>query len=99
MIVLNFSKCCALVCIVFCNITFCQAWDSGLKEKYDGYGEDWIFMPDGNEQPQVAILKHARSDERGIFDELQVSYILYTRYLRIFGIHFCQPTLCNPSEI
>lgn len=79
MIVRNKSVQSAALLFTFCNITICQAWNSGLKEKYDGYGEDWIFMPDGNDQPQVAVLKHAETDARGIFDESQVSYILYTR--------------------
>ena len=55
-----------------------MTWESGLREKYDGYGEDWIFMPDGNCKPQVAILKEY-VDNRGIFTE-SICYILYTRY-------------------
>ncbi|XP_076629273.1 pancreatic triacylglycerol lipase [Colletes latitarsis] len=69
----------AVLLFTFYNFTICQAWNSGLREKYDGYGEDWIFMPDGNDQPQVAVLKHAETETRGIFDESQVTYILYTR--------------------
>ncbi|XP_017879113.1 pancreatic triacylglycerol lipase-like [Ceratina calcarata] len=67
------------VLIVSFDLSICYAWNSGLREKYDGYGEDWIFIPDGNDQPQVAVLKPAEIDERGILDESQVSYILYTR--------------------
>lgn len=37
-------------------------------------------MPDGNDQPQVAVLKRTE-DERDIFDESEISFILYTRYL------------------
>ncbi|KZC09780.1 Pancreatic triacylglycerol lipase [Dufourea novaeangliae] len=36
-------------------------------------------MPDGNGKPQVAVLQHAESEKRVIFDEAQVSYLLYTR--------------------
>lgn len=36
-------------------------------------------MPDGNDQPQVAVLKRTE-DERDIFDESEISFILYTRY-------------------
>ncbi|CAK9795090.1 Pancreatic triacylglycerol lipase (Fragment) [Anthophora quadrimaculata] len=75
---INLSVYFAIVFVILCNFAFSRAWDSGLKQKYDGYGEDWIFMPDGNDQPQVAVLKEA-NDERGIFDQSQVSFILYTR--------------------
>ncbi|KOC63514.1 Pancreatic triacylglycerol lipase [Habropoda laboriosa] len=75
---INLSVYFAIVIVILCNFAYCQTWESGLKEKYDGYGEDWIFMPDGNDQPQVAVLKEA-NDERGIFDESQVSFLLYTR--------------------
>jgi hypothetical protein len=54
-------------------------WDSGLKEKYDGYGEDWIFMPDGKGQPQVAVIKAPDPEGRGVLDET-IGFILYTRY-------------------
>ena len=57
--------------------------ESVLRGKYDGYGEDWIFMPDGNEQPQVAILKDFQNESRAILDEA-ISYILYTRYKAVF---------------
>lgn len=53
-----------------------------LQGKYDGYGVDWIFMPDGNDKPQVAILKELQNETRGILDiNSAVSYILYTRYV------------------
>ncbi|XP_016838416.1 pancreatic lipase-related protein 2-like [Nasonia vitripennis] len=56
-----------------------MAWESGLKEKYDGYGEDWIFMPDGKGQPQVAVIKGQDPDHsRGVLDE-PIGFILYTR--------------------
>lgn len=77
MSVINSLEICTVLFIVLCN--YCQAWNSGLQQRYDGYGEDWIFMPDGNDQPQVAVLKEAEEDIRGIFDESQISYILYTR--------------------
>lgn len=60
-------------------VTPSMAWDSGLKQKYDGYGEDWIFMPDGKGQPQVAVLKVVHPDGRGVLDE-SIGFILYTRY-------------------
>ncbi|XP_068972803.1 pancreatic triacylglycerol lipase-like [Bombus flavifrons] len=68
-----------VVPVILFNFTVCQAWNSGLQQRYDGYGVDWIFMPDGNDQPQVAVLRHTENDERGIFDDSQVSYVLYTR--------------------
>ncbi|XP_034950778.1 pancreatic triacylglycerol lipase isoform X3 [Chelonus insularis] len=54
--------------------------ESPLREKYDSYGEDWIFMPDGNDNPQVAILKGSGPElvNRGFLSE-EVSFILYTR--------------------
>ncbi|XP_066598386.1 pancreatic triacylglycerol lipase-like [Prorops nasuta] len=55
-----------------------KLWQSGLHQKYDGYGEDWIFMPDGNGKPQVAILKFDETVTRGVLDSA-ISYILYTR--------------------
>ena len=59
---------------------YSQQWDSGLRQRYDGYGEDWIFMPDGNGQPQVAVLKVQDNERRGILDS-EIAYIIYTRYL------------------
>lgn len=50
-----------------------------LRKKYEGYGEDWIFMPDGDGQPQVAILKADIPESRGWFDEIPVTYVLFTR--------------------
>ncbi|XP_058792149.1 pancreatic lipase-related protein 2-like [Phymastichus coffea] len=67
-------------------VTPSMAWESGLKEKYDGYGEDWIFMPDGKEQPQVAVLKIVQSDNRGVLDE-PIGFILYTRADPEKGVH------------
>ncbi|KAG7213927.1 hypothetical protein KM043_003127 [Ampulex compressa] len=65
--------------LVTLNHLTARSWESGLRERYDGYGEDWIFMPDGHGQPQVAVLKFSDSEARGIIDASQVSYILYTR--------------------
>lgn len=59
---------------------YSQQWESGLRQRYDGYGEDWIFMPDGNGQPQVAVLKGQDSETRGVLDS-EIAYIIYTRYL------------------
>ncbi|XP_046417340.1 pancreatic triacylglycerol lipase isoform X2 [Neodiprion pinetum] len=50
-----------------------------LRKKYDGYGDDWIFMPDGNGQPQVAVLKGYVPETRGFFDEDRITYFLHTR--------------------
>lgn len=58
-----------------------ELWESGLRQRYDGYGEDWIFMPDGNGQPQVAVLKVQDSETRGVLDGSEIAYIIYTRYL------------------
>lgn len=59
------------------------AWESGLREKYDGYGEDWIFMPDGRGRPQVAILRgEDPQDIRGVLEE-PVGFILFTRYNKV----------------
>ncbi|XP_023246559.1 pancreatic triacylglycerol lipase-like [Copidosoma floridanum] len=55
------------------------AWESGLKEKYDDYGEYWIFMPDGKGQPQVAVLKGEDPEESRSILEQPISFILYTR--------------------
>lgn len=60
---------------------YSQQWESGLRQRYDGYGEDWIFMPDGNGQPQVAVLRLGDGEKRGILDSSEIAYIIYTRYL------------------
>lgn len=57
-----------------------ERWESGLRQRYDGYGEDWIFMPDGNGQPQVAVLKVQDSETRGVLDGSEIVYVIYTRY-------------------
>lgn len=59
---------------------YSQQWESGLRQRYDGYGEDWIFMPDGNGQPQVAVLKVQENERKGVLDESEIVYIIYTRY-------------------
>lgn len=56
-----------------------EPWSSGLHEKYDGYGKEWIFIPDGNGRPQVAMLKAFDTESRGMFGDSPISYILYTR--------------------
>ncbi|XP_035723151.1 pancreatic triacylglycerol lipase-like [Vespa mandarinia] len=68
----------AFIFVLFYGFAISKQWESGLRERYDGYGEDWIFMPDGNDLPQVAILKYEDS-MRGILDSENISYILYTR--------------------
>lgn len=95
MIIIDLMRYFVVAFIVLFNCMICQAWDSGLHRKYDGYGEDWIFMPDGDDQPQVAVLKRTESDERGIFDESQVSYILYTRYSTIHNLYIYKNILYN----
>lgn len=52
---------------------------SPLIDQYDGYGEDWMFMPDGNDQPQVAILKGHESDRRNVLNDQSITYLLFTR--------------------
>ncbi|XP_043268297.1 pancreatic lipase-related protein 2-like [Venturia canescens] len=52
---------------------------SPLKDRYDGYGEEWIFMPDGNEKPQVAILKGQEPESRSILDDQAIHFLLFTR--------------------
>ena len=81
MIILNLFTYFVVMSVILFNFAVCEVWNSGLRERYDGYGVDWLFMPDGNDQPQVAVLKYTENDERGIFDDSQVSYILHTRYL------------------
>ncbi|XP_008548048.1 phospholipase A1 [Microplitis demolitor] len=63
------------------NLIYAQSTESLLREKYDGYGEDWIFMPDGNDQPQVAVLKGHDPEpvNRGFLDEA-VTFLLFTKY-------------------
>ncbi|XP_018299881.1 pancreatic triacylglycerol lipase isoform X3 [Mycetomoellerius zeteki] len=58
---------------------YSQQWDSGLRQRYDGYGEDWIFMPDGNGRPQVAVLKVQDNERRGVLGDSEIAYIIYTR--------------------
>lgn len=60
-----------------------EQWDSGLRQRYDGYGVDWMFIPDGNGQPQVAVLKIQDSETRGVLDNSEIAYIIYTRYIII----------------
>ncbi|CAD6208484.1 GSCOCG00003496001-RA-CDS [Cotesia congregata] len=62
------------------DFVYSQSTESVLRDKYDGYGEDWIFMPDGNDQPQVAVLKGHEPEtvNRGLWEE-GVTFLLYTR--------------------
>lgn len=70
------------VLVILRYFVYSQQWDSGLRQRYDGYGEDWIFMPDGNGQPQVAVLKvqEKENERKGVLDEPEIAYIVYTRY-------------------
>ncbi|KAI4503412.1 hypothetical protein M0802_001634 [Mischocyttarus mexicanus] len=68
-----------IIFLLCCNLVISEQWESGLRERYDGYGEDWIFMPDGNGLPQVAVLKY-KDSMRNILDNRNISYTLYTRF-------------------
>jgi len=68
-----------LILLILCYPAHSERWESGLHQRYDGYGEDWIFMPDGNGQPQVAVLKD--NERRSILKDSEIAYIIYTRYL------------------
>lgn len=68
------------VLVILRYFVYSQQWESGLRQKYDGYGEDWIFMPDGNGQPQVAVFKIQDNEKRGLLDGSEIAYIIYTRY-------------------
>ncbi|XP_012523445.1 pancreatic triacylglycerol lipase isoform X2 [Monomorium pharaonis] len=65
------------VLVILWHSAYSQQWESGLRQRYDGYGEDWIFMPDGNGQPQVAVLRIPET--RGVLDNSEIAYIIYTR--------------------
>jgi len=69
------------VLVILRYSVYSQQWESGLRQRYDGYGEDWIFMPDGNGQPQVAVLKVQDDEKKGVLDDSEVAYIIYTRYI------------------
>lgn len=77
------SKQIIVLVILWCTV-HSKTWESGLRERYDGYGEDWIFMPDGNGRPQVAVLKFPDNEARGVLDSSDIAYIIYTRYFFIF---------------
>jgi len=66
--------------LVILRYSVYSQWESGLRQRYDGYGEDWIFMPDGNGQPQVAVLKIQDDERKGVLDDSEIAYIIYTRY-------------------
>lgn len=68
------------VLIILRYCVYSQQWESGLRQRYDGYGEDWIFMPDGNGQPQVAVLRVQENERKGVLDYSEIAYIIYTRY-------------------
>lgn len=43
-----------------------------------------MFIPDGNGQPQVAVLKTPEENEmRGVLDGSEIAYVIYTRYLHL----------------
>lgn len=67
--------------VAHCRVSCDEAADEDLKDKYDGYGKDWIFMPDGNGQPQVAVLKlpEQHGQNRMPMANETISYTLYTR--------------------
>lgn len=68
-----------LLLIYFDTCKTNQYVDSPLRNKYDGYGDDWIFIPDGNNKPQVAVLKGQPPPEfRSLLDE-SVTFHLFTR--------------------
>lgn len=71
-----------IVLVLLCYSARSERWDSGLRQRYDGYGEDWIFMPDGNGKPQVAVLKIEDSETRSVLEGPEIAYIIYTRYIR-----------------
>ncbi|RLU22824.1 hypothetical protein DMN91_005102 [Ooceraea biroi] len=68
-----------IMLVVLCYPAHSKQWESGLRQRYDGYGEDWIFMPDGNGQPQVAVLKLQDSEIRSVLEGSEIAYIIYTR--------------------
>lgn len=73
-----------IVLVILWHTAHSKKWESGLRERYDGYGEDWIFMPDGNGLPQVAVLKFPDNEARGVLDGSDIAYIIYTRYFFTF---------------
>lgn len=73
------SKQVIILITLWCSSVYSEQWESGLRQRYDGYGEDWIFMPDGNGQPQVAVLK-VQETRGGILDGSEIVYVIYTRY-------------------
>lgn len=73
-----------IVFVILWYSAYSKLWESGLRQRYDGYGEDWMFIPDGNGQPQVAVLRIKDSETRSMLDDSsQIAYIIYTRYLII----------------
>lgn len=88
---------------LWCSSVYSERWESGLRQRYDGYGEDWIFMPDGNGQPQVAVLKVKDTETRGgVFDGSEIVYVIYTRYsiiklcnTNIFKLTTCAALFCT----
>lgn len=71
-----------------------------MSEYGEGYGTEWIMMPDGDGKPQMAVLKKGHgtkffgfgesdaredgSEESKIEDE--VHFMLYTRYEKTFEL-------------
>lgn len=68
-----------MVLITFALVGTVWPYESELKKKYDGYGEDWMFIPDGKGELQVAVLKGHVNEMRETLLEPPISYILYTR--------------------
>ncbi|XP_012286201.1 pancreatic triacylglycerol lipase-like [Orussus abietinus] len=72
-----FSYLLLLAAILFGNYGDSQVINSGRRRNDSNYGIDWIFFPDGNGVPQVAILKE-EPDTRGIFDS-SITFYLFIR--------------------
>nr|XP_022917693.1 pancreatic triacylglycerol lipase-like [Onthophagus taurus] len=54
---------------------------TGLIDRYPGYGESWVFLPDGDGKPRVALLELPNwiTSRIGRAEDL-VSFTLFTRY-------------------
>lgn len=72
------------LCFALTNAEDYNMVESMLMEKYDSYGEDWIFIPDGNGQPQVAVLKGEDIGTRSFLIDGSVTFLLFTRYIEYY---------------